>query len=60
MKKINLIFFEMNEGIYISLDLNGPNNPVFILDTQIADSLEFSPTTEVRSSPLCEPWVALP
>ncbi|MDD9795831.1 SMI1/KNR4 family protein [Priestia megaterium] len=35
-----LIFFEVNEGIYISLDLKLPNNPVFYFDTQIADSLE--------------------
>ncbi|MDR7241923.1 SMI1/KNR4 family protein [Priestia megaterium] len=35
-----LIFFEVNEGVYISLDLKLPNNPVFYLDTPIADSLE--------------------
>ncbi|MEB2275515.1 SMI1/KNR4 family protein [Bacillus sp. ILBB4] len=35
-----LIFFEVNEGVYISLDLKSPNNPVFYLDKPIADSLE--------------------
>lgn len=35
-----LIFFEVNEGIYISLDLELPNNPIFFFDTQIAESLE--------------------
>ncbi|QTL47318.1 MULTISPECIES: SMI1/KNR4 family protein [Priestia] len=35
-----LIFFEVNEGVYISLDLKLPNNPVFYLDTPIGDSLE--------------------
>ncbi|MGG3193087.1 MULTISPECIES: SMI1/KNR4 family protein [Priestia] len=35
-----LIFFEVNEGVYISLDLTLPHNPVFYMDTPIADSLE--------------------
>lgn len=35
-----LIFFEVNEGIYISLDLQLVNNPIFYFDIQIADSLE--------------------
>ncbi|USL40246.1 SMI1/KNR4 family protein [Priestia megaterium] len=35
-----LIFFEVNEGVYISLDLKLPNNPVFYLDTPTGDSLE--------------------
>jgi len=35
-----LIFFEVNEEVYISLDLTLPHNPVFYMDTPIADSLE--------------------
>ncbi|WP_342472632.1 SMI1/KNR4 family protein [Metasolibacillus sp. FSL H7-0170] len=35
-----LIFFELNEGIYISLELQLVNNPVFYFDIQIAASLE--------------------
>ncbi|AMQ07065.1 MULTISPECIES: SMI1/KNR4 family protein [Sporosarcina] len=35
-----LIFFEVNEGVYISLDLQIVNNPVFYFDIQIAESLE--------------------
>lgn len=35
-----LIFFEVNEGVYFTLDLQLVNNPVFYFDTQIADSLE--------------------
>lgn len=35
-----LIFFEVNEGVYISLELQLVNNPVFYLDIQIATSLE--------------------
>jgi len=35
-----LIFFEVNEGVYISIDLQLVNNPVFYFDIQIADSLE--------------------
>ncbi|MGG3927061.1 SMI1/KNR4 family protein [Metabacillus fastidiosus] len=35
-----LIFFEVNEGVYISLGLYLINNPIFYFDTQIADSLE--------------------
>ncbi|GIP61989.1 antitoxin YxxD [Virgibacillus pantothenticus] len=34
-----LIFFEVNEGVYISIDLNLENNPVFYFDVQIAESL---------------------
>ncbi len=35
-----LIFFEVNEGVYLSLELQLVNNPVFYLDIQIAASLE--------------------
>jgi len=35
-----LIFFEVNEGVYISLDLQLVNNPIFYFDIQIAESLE--------------------
>jgi hypothetical protein len=35
-----LIFFEVNEGVYISLDLQLVGNPVFYFDIQIAESLE--------------------
>lgn len=35
-----LIFFEVNEGVYISIDLQLENNPIFYFDTQIAESLE--------------------
>ncbi|MFS3915238.1 SMI1/KNR4 family protein [Bacillus australimaris] len=35
-----LIFFEVNEGVYISLDLQLINNPVYFFDTKIAESLE--------------------
>ncbi|URT71217.1 SMI1/KNR4 family protein [Cytobacillus firmus] len=35
-----LIFFEVNEGVYISIDLQLANNPIFYFDTQIAESLE--------------------
>lgn len=38
--KEKLIFFEVNEGIYLTLDLQSVNTPVFYFDTQIADSLE--------------------
>lgn len=34
-----LIFFEVNEGVYISINLNLENNPVFYFDVQIAESL---------------------
>lgn len=40
MMKINLFFFEVNEGVYISIDLQLANNPIFYFDTQIAESLE--------------------
>ncbi|OAB38854.1 SMI1/KNR4 family protein [Paenibacillus glacialis] len=35
-----LIFFEVNEGVYLTLDMQLKNTPVFYFDTQIADSLE--------------------
>ncbi|MEC1105119.1 SMI1/KNR4 family protein [Bacillus velezensis] len=35
-----LIFFEVNEGVYISINLQLENNPIFYFDTQIAESLE--------------------
>ncbi len=35
-----LIFFEVNEGIYISIDLQLVNNPIYYFDIQIAESLE--------------------
>lgn len=35
-----LVFFEVNEGVYLSLDLILDNNPVFYFHIQIADSLE--------------------
>ncbi|MBO2535690.1 SMI1/KNR4 family protein [Rummeliibacillus suwonensis] len=38
--KDKLIFFEVNEGVYISLDIQLVNNPIFYFDIQIADSLE--------------------
>ncbi|WP_394581802.1 hypothetical protein [Cytobacillus firmus] len=39
-EKDKLIFFEVNEGVYISIDLQLANNPIFYFDTQIAESLE--------------------
>lgn len=36
-----LVFFEVNEGVYLTLDLNTPQQtPVYFFETQIADSLE--------------------
>ncbi|NMD71598.1 SMI1/KNR4 family protein [Bacillus sp. DNRA2] len=36
-----LVFFEVNEGVYLTLDLNYPKqSPVYFFDTQIACSLE--------------------
>lgn len=36
-----LVFFEVNEGVYLTLDLNNPNqSPVYFFDIQIASSLE--------------------
>lgn len=35
-----LIFFEVNEDVYISIDLELVNNPVFYFDISIASSLE--------------------
>lgn len=36
-----LVFFEVNEGVYLTLDLNTPQKtPVYFFETQIADSLE--------------------
>jgi antitoxin YxxD len=35
-----LIFFEVNEGVYISIDLQLINNPIYYFDIQIAESLE--------------------
>ncbi|MDG5471378.1 SMI1/KNR4 family protein [Jeotgalibacillus sp. ET6] len=35
-----LIFFEVNEGVYISIDLTIINRPVFYFDVQIAGSLK--------------------
>ncbi|WP_113928096.1 SMI1/KNR4 family protein [Bacillus sp. P14.5] len=35
-----LIFFEVNEGIYISIDLQLVNNPIYYFDIQIAESLD--------------------
>lgn len=36
-----LVFFEVNEGVYLTLDLNTPKQtPVYFFETQIADSLE--------------------
>lgn len=35
-----LIFFEVNEGIYLSIDLQLVNNPIYYMDIQIAESLE--------------------
>src|SRR5699024_1271066 len=35
-----LIFFEVNEGIYLSIDLQLVNNPIYYMDNQIAESLE--------------------
>ncbi|WP_147536267.1 SMI1/KNR4 family protein [Bacillus marasmi] len=36
-----LVFFEVNEGVYLTLDLNYPKqSPVYFFDTQIAGSLE--------------------
>lgn len=35
-----LIFFEVNEGVYISIDLQLVNNPIYYFDIQIAESLE--------------------
>jgi hypothetical protein len=35
------VFFEVNEGIYLTLDLNTPKQtPVYFFETQIAGSLE--------------------
>lgn len=35
-----LVFFEMNEGVYLTLDINTPKQtPVYFFETQIADSL---------------------
>lgn len=36
-----LVFYEVNEGVYLTLDLNeNEKSPVFFFDTKIADSLE--------------------
>lgn len=35
-----LVFFEVNEGVYISIDLQLVNNPIYYFDIQIAESLE--------------------
>ncbi|MCZ8533347.1 SMI1/KNR4 family protein [Psychrobacillus psychrodurans] len=36
-----LVFFEVNEGVYLTLDLNNPKQtPVYFFDAQIAGSLE--------------------
>lgn len=35
-----LIFFEVNESVYISIDLQLVNNPIYYFDIQIAESLE--------------------
>jgi len=35
-----LTFFEVNEGVYISIDLQLVNNPIYYFDIQIAKSLE--------------------
>src|SRR5699024_7736682 len=35
-----LIFFELNEGIYLSLDLQLVNNPIYYMDNKIAESVE--------------------
>ncbi|MES5926541.1 SMI1/KNR4 family protein [Bacillus cereus group sp. MG9] len=36
-----LVFYEVNEGVYLTLDLNTPQKtPVYFFETQIADSLE--------------------
>ncbi|MEC0677175.1 SMI1/KNR4 family protein, partial [Bacillus haynesii] len=36
-----LVFYEVNEGVYLTLDLNDTDkSPVFFLDKKIADSLE--------------------
>jgi len=36
-----LVFFEVNEGVYLTLDLNTTQKtPVYFFETQIADSLE--------------------
>ncbi|KAA6452745.1 SMI1/KNR4 family protein [Bacillus swezeyi] len=36
-----LVFYEVNEGVYLTLDLNETDkSPVFFFDTKIADSLE--------------------
>ncbi|OXT15107.1 SMI1/KNR4 family protein [Bacillus sp. OG2] len=36
-----LVFFEVNEGVYLTLDLNTPKQtPVYFFETQIAGSLE--------------------
>ncbi|MCP1161276.1 SMI1/KNR4 family protein [Bacillus infantis] len=39
-EKDKLIFYEVNEGVYLTLDLNStPNTPVYYFDAKIADSL---------------------
>ena len=36
-----LVFYEVNEGVYLTLDLNTPQQtPCIFFETQIADSLE--------------------
>ncbi|WP_412095129.1 SMI1/KNR4 family protein [Bacillus haynesii] len=36
-----LVFYEVNEGVYVTLDLNDSDkSPVFFFDKKIADSLE--------------------
>jgi len=36
-----LVFYEVNEGVYLTLDLNTPQQtPVYFFETQIAGSLE--------------------
>lgn len=36
-----LVFFEVNEGVYLTLDLNTPKQtPVYFFETKIADSLK--------------------
>ncbi len=36
-----LIFFEVNEGVYLTLDLtSSPNTPVYYFNAKIADSIK--------------------
>jgi hypothetical protein len=40
-EKDKLVFYEVNEGVYLTIDLNESQkeNPVYFFDTKIADSL---------------------